>query len=641
MRKDTARVVGNLVNAKRSWISFAASLAFSFAFAQSPALIPMGASDLTHGPMLGGLTSSSVRVWVRTRRAMPFMVRHAESADFRNSKLTGGGTRLDQDFTGHAELRGLKPNAKYYYQIEINRRPIDTQVGGRPNSFTTLPHADQFRHPQNNPRGLFNFRFEHGSCASQNPNQHDPTTPAYATMLRELKDKVHFQIMNGDWLYEEARDLTAEQYLSNYQVPMRHPVVDILSGITGVWENYKLYLTRSKNLANFHREIPFFITFDDHEILNDVYGCGEVGLRTDGRRPQAQGPPGRATHEGIIERAVFRDPALHAWRDYLGWANPPLTPSLSQGGGPRFGKAKLTAGSSVLVDVMNDFSRLFLNECATLHVQWGQGNTGVYEIVRRIDRNRLEIRPAPTVTEEARYSIGTNYHTKFRVSNCEFFLLDTRSHRTLHDPERPIDPNATMIGKRQLKWLMDEMSKSDADFFFIASSVTFTIPHVGSGGATVERGKDDAWTAHLQEREQLVEFFESLKKPVFILTGDLHNCFVVQITPGVWEMSAGPHNSTNHRNLDAGSAPANGWFDSRGRKVKIRWSTTYLNDVPRNKLHYPNYCVVQVNNVYNSPDANGNARWVAYPHPQVVFNYHDGLTGELKYAESVSTMDAQ
>ena len=32
----------------------------------------------------------------------------------------------------------------------------------------------------------------------------------------------------------------------------------------------------------------------------------------------------------------------------------------------------------------------------------------------------------------------------------------------------------------------------------------------------------------------------------------------------------------------------------------------------------------------------GGKRLVAYPHPQVIFQYFDGRTGELAYAESVT-----
>ena len=52
---------------------------------------------------------------------------------------------------------------------------------------------------------------------------------------------------------------------------------------------------------------------------------------------------------------------------------------------------------------------------------------------------------------------------------------------------------------------------------------------------------------------------------------------------------------------------------------------------------HPHYAVVQINNVFNNPLKLGEERWVAYEHPQVIFQFFDARTGELRYAESVST----
>ena len=46
------------------------------------------------------------------------------------------------------------------------------------------------------------------------------------------------------------------------------------------------------------------------------------------------------------------------------------------------------------------------------------------------------------------------------------------------------------------------------------------------------------------------------------------------------EFCCGPHNSTNHPAKSEGGRPSTGPFDSRGRKVDIRWSTYVLDDVP-------------------------------------------------------------
>lgn len=60
-----------------------------------------------------------------------------------------------------------------------------------------------------------------------------------------------------------------------------------------------------------------------------------------------------------------------------------------------------------------------------------------------------------------------------------------------------------------------------------------------------------------------------------------------------------------------------------------------LSDIPREHRRFPNYCVVQVNNVFDNPVEPGSHRWVAFPRPQVMFQFFDGHTGDLKYVETV------
>ena len=67
----------------------------------------------------------------------------------------------------------------------------------------------------------------------------------------------------------------------------------------------------------------------------------------------------------------------------------------------------------------------------------------------------------------------------------------------------------------------------------------------------------------------------------------------------------------------------------------VRWSSYLLSDIPRENRLFPHYCVVQINNVFNSPVEPGDARWVAFPRPHVIFQYYDGLSGQLRYAETI------
>ena len=122
---------------------------------------------------------------------------------------------------------------------------------------------------------------------------------------------------------------------------------------------------------------------------------------------------------------------------------------------------------------------------------------------------------------------------------------------------------------------------------------------------------------------------------MFVLTGDLHNSFAIKITDRVWEFASGPHNSRNHQAYAEGGRPPNGIFDSRGRKIEIRWSSYMRDEVPPELNRQPVYTVVQVNNVFNNPLEEGKERWVKFPHPQIVFQYYDGFSGNLLYAESI------
>jgi alkaline phosphatase D len=588
---------------------------------QAPATV-----RVTHGPILGRPGATSVGVWARTSRPATLRVHYGTAADRLTQKSPPFKTRLEKDNTGWVLVERLKPGTRYYYRVAVE----DTTGKKEPDGFfLTLPSADSVRNERHNPRGLFNFKFELGSCANQGEHSNGPSLPAYRNMFAQLAGKAHFAVMNGDFIYEEKRDFSPKQWLEQVGArPEDLPeIVRLAPTITGVWENYKLYLERGKNLARWHRHVPSTFTFDDHEILNDVYGCGEAGVRD--------------------RRAVFRDIAVRAWYDYLGWSNPV---SFTQG--ILFGKARLTAKSDVLTDPKADFTRLDRKQAANLHIHWGtpdagvnedrldagkgDPNAGVYEIVEVLDKHRLRIRPAARADGEATYSIGRRSYYQWRVSNCAFYALDTRTHRQKHDAKNPARPGPSLLGKEQEEWLKTAMAKSDADFLFVISSVPFTVPHTGAGGmAKAPEGKDDSWTAFLHERGDLIKFWDGLGKPVFVMTGDLHNSFAVKITGRVWEFCCGPHNSTNHNVGSEENRPANGPFNSRGQKCDIQWSTFFLDDVPRDLRRRPMYCVVQVNNVFDNPLKPGEHRWVAYPRPQVVFQYHDGKTGELLFAQPV------
>ncbi len=602
-------------------------LLFQFAFGISLAQdTDARAVRVTHGPMLGRPTKNSMSIWVRTNtqgKVNFFYGTDPKKLDKTTPALT---TSIDHDNTGVITIDGLESNTRYYYRVE------DHQLSG---SFVTLKDAEHFKNADSNPEGLFNLRFEFACGNNQRAggNSVGPTIPVYDTLNEKVRDSIDFAILNGDWLYEDRREYLASEWLHQVGLdPDKTPsIVKKAPTIVGVWENYKIFMERGRNLSEWHRHIPTFYTADDHELLNDIYGTAEVGY--------------------VNRRAVFRDIATRAWFDYLAWANPTEHDKVAW-----FGRAKLIAGSDILEDPNADFQNLNLDEMANLHVHWGtetagvaeneldaqtgDPNSAVYEIVEVLGKNQVRINPpAKADGENTAYSIGRRCYGKFTVSNCDFFILDTRSHRDLHDVDNPAKPGASMLGKQQFEWLKKGITDSQSDFIFVVSSVNFMVPHVGSGGGDDKQltvKKDDAWTVFLDEREQLIEFWDKLDQPVFVLTGDLHNSFAIKVTDNIYEFASGPHNSINHAPMaDEGGRPVNGKFKYGPRECDIRWSSYAMEDIPRANRAFPHYCVVQVNNVFNNPVERDGERWFEYPHPQVIFQFFDALTGELRYSETI------
>ena len=71
---------------------------------------------ITHGPMLGHVTSDSISIWARTSTPGQFRVRYGTAPDQLDQVSAPVATTLDRDNTGWVRLTGLKPNTRYYYQ---------------------------------------------------------------------------------------------------------------------------------------------------------------------------------------------------------------------------------------------------------------------------------------------------------------------------------------------------------------------------------------------------------------------------------------------------------------------------------------------------------------------------------------------
>lgn len=580
-------------------------------------VIPWHASGLTHGPLLGRITSSSVTVWLRTAEPVEFEILYSRTLPLNaQSTRVSGKVKAQADNIGVITLPKLMPATRYYYGVKINGALADlrTERDQPWPSFRTLPDQQTFHHAELNPRGLFNVCFAVGHCASQEPHKSGgqyASTPAYETLYQEHLDEVMFGIVNGDIIYEENRDGT----------------------LNGVRKNYQTYYSRGRSFQKLFRELPAVFTFDDHDVGWDLHGSGQVGL-------------GEGPH-------LIRDIGLKAWEEYASWANYPGP----QRGKVVLGQATLKAGDDVLFDANAKFRQLDPARVSTIHLgnytshqspkrnAPAPPNAGVYRLKEVLDDQRIRIEPAPEEDGNVSYSIGTHHYYDWHVGNCHFLALDTRGERSERNRKNRGDKKIFILGETQRQWFMEKVQQSTADFIFVISPDPWTIYHTAAHvSKAVDADKDDkgdGFPSFTHERQLLVDFLDAIPKPVVIFTGDVHAAASVKLTDNVWEMMCGPLGSTGHPLATLGNPPRGGRWQSQGLPVEIRWVTGFPNNLPYQRIRNTCYGIVQVNNVLTVGDPEvAGYQHVAYDVPQVVVRWHDGYTGRLLYAESITLQDA-
>jgi alkaline phosphatase D len=136
-----------------------------------------------------------------------------------------------------------------------------------------------------------------------------------------------------------------------------------------------------------------------------------------------------------------------------------------------------------------------------------------------------------TSNDTARDRDGDIYRSFNWGKNLDLFIIDARSYRSQNHLADTPDSNKTMLGEKQLQWLKQELSNSNATWKVISSDVPISIP-TGSNASILGR---DGWangnetnnysyyTGFESELVDLLGFIdeEDIKNIVFITT-DVH-----------------------------------------------------------------------------------------------------------------------
>lgn len=191
------------------------------------------AGALLHGPMLGDMTDTSVRIWLRTDTECEVRAIATPVAGLAEGETPvetkSARTRAEADYTATLRLEGLKPDTAYFYKIHVDGEAMDL----RPQpSFTTFPVA----------RTPATFRVVFGGGAGY--------TPRYERMWLTIRDlRPTALLLLGDNVYIDRPQQPSLQRYCYY---------------------------RRQSQAEFRELVartPVFSIWDDHDFaINDSHG---------------------------------------------------------------------------------------------------------------------------------------------------------------------------------------------------------------------------------------------------------------------------------------------------------------------------------------------------------------------------------
>ncbi|ROT31365.1 alkaline phosphatase [Micromonospora sp. HM5-17] len=106
-----------------------------------------------------------------------------------------------------------------------------------------------------------------------------------------------------------------------------------------------------------------------------------------------------------------------------------------------------------------------------------------------------------------------------------FHVLDTRQYRDRQDLRRRTDPQRSLLGFEQERWLLDQLGRSTATWDVLAQQVMM-MRRIGRPGAGFETLDEDAWDGYEASRDRLLRGLveRRVANPV-VLTGDVHANF--------------------------------------------------------------------------------------------------------------------
>jgi alkaline phosphatase D len=219
------------------------------------------AQKLTHGPIAGGVTSTSARFYVRVDTMATVNIQLSTSQNF-SARLFGGEqvAAAANDFAVLIDANNLVADILYFYRAVVNGTPV-----GEVRQFRTFPP----------PGTRVPFLFTFGSCQQNRPWQDSPGAGRVFSQM--ANDRPCFFLQIGDWGYPDTTD-TAKDSTRFFSLEMSR-----------VQASYRAKYDSTYPLQQLLRVTPVDYVYDDHDYMNN--NASAFTANDAGRAREIPAPP--------------------------------------------------------------------------------------------------------------------------------------------------------------------------------------------------------------------------------------------------------------------------------------------------------------------------------------------------------------
>lgn len=224
---------------------------------------------VTTGIASGDVDHEGAVIWARTQQPAKLWVEVSSDDSFRNPlRFSGGSALAETDFNARAVLTGLEAGRDWHYRVQFESLEGaglmgDTVVG----NFRTAPLA-----------ATDSIRFCWSGDTVGQGYGIDPAHGGMLTYAAMLKHSPQFLVHSGDQIYADnpvPATITLDDgtLWRNVTTPGKSKVAESVQEFR---DNF-YYNHLDEHYTRFHRAVPVYYQWDDHEVANNWYPGKTLG----------------------------------------------------------------------------------------------------------------------------------------------------------------------------------------------------------------------------------------------------------------------------------------------------------------------------------------------------------------------------